>query len=202
MSTLPTSPAFQSVSIKTNNPNITTISTSGRRQVKTQQSQFWSFTAAYPPMTRSQFAPIMAFVTKMRGAVTPFTMILPDYSTTDGAFTNQACTTTNDESIGATAIELTSGTVTQAGALKAGDFVRFQGTGGHNKVYMITDDVDFSSGSATMNIEPGLLVAVASGVTIDYIDVEFTVFLSNDVQEFNTGLASIATYELDMREAL
>ena len=197
--TLPTSPAFQSVTIKSNNPNIVTISTSGRRQVKTQQSQFFSFTAAYPPMTRTQFAPIMAFVTKQRGAFESFTMILPDYSTTNGAFTNQACTTTNSETIGATAIELTSGSVTQAGALKAGDFVKFTG---HNKVYMITSDVDFSSGSATMNIEPGLLVAVGSGVTIDYTDVEFTVFLSNDVQEFNTGLASVATYEIDMREAL
>ena len=198
--TLPTSPAFQSVSIKTNNPNITTISTSGRRQVKTQQSQFWSFTAAYPPMNRSQFGPIAAFVTKQRGAFESFTMILPDYSTTSGALTTQSVTTTNSEALGATAIELSVGaSLTLSGALKAGDFVKFTG---HNKVYMIVDDVDFSGGSATMNIEPGLVVAVGSGVVIDYKDVEFTVFLSNDVQEFNTGLASIATYELDMREAL
>ena len=66
--TLPTSPAFQSVTIKSNNPNIVTISTSGRRQVKTQQSQFWSFTASYPPLTRSQWAPIAAFVVKQRGS--------------------------------------------------------------------------------------------------------------------------------------
>ena len=197
--TLPTSPAFQSVTIKSNNPNITTISTSGRRQVKTQQSQFWSFTAAYTPMNRSQWAPIAAFVVKQRGAYESFTMILPDYSTTNGALTTQAVTTTNSETIGATAIELTSGSIDLTGALKAGDFVKFTG---HNKVYMIVDDVDFSSGSATMNIEPGLVVAVNSGVQIDYKDVEFTVFLGNDVQEFNTGLASIATYELDMREAL
>tara|TARA_R110000823_G_scaffold309946_1_gene434557 strand:- start:37 stop:639 length:603 start_codon:yes stop_codon:yes gene_type:complete len=197
--TLPTSPAFQSVTIKSNNPNIVTISTSGRRQVKTQQSQFWSFTASYPPLTRSQWAPIAAFVVKQRGSFESFTMILPDYSTTNGAFTSQAVTTVNSEALGATAIELSAGSTTQTGALKAGDFVKFVG---HNKVYMIVDDVNFSGGSATMNIEPGLTVAVSSGVAIDYIDVEFTVFLSNDVQEFNTGLASIATYELDMREAL
>jgi hypothetical protein len=197
--TLPTSPAFQSVSIKTNNPNITTISTSGRRQVKTQQSQFWSFTAAYPPMKRSEFGPIAAFVTKQRGAYESFTMILPDYSTTNGALTTQAVTTVNTEAIGATAIELSAGSIDLTGALKAGDFVKFTGA---NKVYMVVDDVDFSSGSATMNIEPGLTTSVSSGVQIDYKDVEFTVFLGNDVQEFNTGLASVATYELDMREAL
>lgn len=197
--TLPTSPAFQSVTIKSNNPNITTISTSGRRQVKTQQSQFWSFTAAYPPMNRSQWAPIAAFVVKQRGAYESFTMILPDYSTTNGALTTQAVTTVNTEAIGATAIELSAGSIDLTGALKAGDFVKFTGA---NKVYMVVDDVDFSSGSATMNIEPGLTTSVSSGVQIDYKDVEFTVFLGNDVQEFNTGLASIATYELDMREAL
>lgn len=197
--TLPTSPAFQSVSIKTNNPNITTISTSGRRQVKTQQSQFWSFTAAYPPMNRSQFGPIAAFVTKQRGAFESFTMLLPDYSTTSGALTTQAVTTVNSETLGATAIELSAGIIDLTGALKAGDFVKFAD---HNKVYMIVDDVNFISGSATMNIEPGLVKTVPSGVQIDYKDVEFTVFLGNDVQEFNTGLASIVTYELDMREAL
>ena len=33
---LPTSPAFQSVNMKNNQPNLVTVSTSGRKQVKTQ----------------------------------------------------------------------------------------------------------------------------------------------------------------------
>ena len=205
--TLPTSPSFSSVVIKSNNPNIVTMSTSGRRQVKTQQTQFWSFTGKFPPLTRSQWGPIAAFVVKQRGSYESFTMILPEYSTTYGALTTEPVTIVNTETIGATAIELTSGSLTMPGALKAGDFIKFAGVGsppvgGHNKVYMVVDDVDFSGGTATMNIEPGLVSVVATTMILDYKDVEFTVFLPNDVQEFNTGLASIATYELDMREAL
>jgi hypothetical protein len=197
--TLPTSPAFRSVTIKSNNPNITTISTSGRRQVKTQQAQFWSFTASYPPMKRSDWAPIAAFIMQQRGAYESWTVLLQDYSNTQGNLTTQSVTTTNTEAIGSTTIELTSGSLTQTDALKAGDFIKFNN---HNKVYMVTGDVDFSSGSATMNIEPGLLVSVSSATSIDYNDVEWTVFLTNDVQEFNTGLANVVEYELEFREAL
>ena len=196
---LPTSPAFQSVNIKNNQPNLVTISTSGRKQVKTQQAQFFSFTGSYPPLTRAQFGPIAAHIMKQKGAVTDFEVIIPEYSTTNGALTSQAVTLTNSETIGATVIELTAGSLTLPGALKAGDFVRFQG---FTKVHMVTADVDFSSGSATMNIEPGLLNAVSSGQTIDYKDVKFTVFLENPVQEFQTGLAGLVRYELDMREAI
>ena len=196
---LPTSPAFQSVNIKNNQPNLVTISTSGRKQVKTQQAQFFSFTASYPPLTRAQFGPIAAHIMKQKGAVTDFEVIITEYSTTNGALTTQAVTLTNTESVGATVIELTAGSLTLPGALKAGDFVRFQG---FTKVHMVTADVDFSSGSATMNILPGLFNSVSSGQTIDYKDVKFTVFLENPVQEFQTGLAGLVRYELDMREAI
>lgn len=196
---LPTTPAFQSVNIKNNQPNLVSISTSGRKQVKSQQAQFWSFTASYPPLTRTQFGAIAGHLAKQRGALNDFTVILPEYSTTSGALTTEPVTLTNGESVGATVIELTSGSLNMTGALKAGDFVRFEN---FTKVYMVTEDVNFVGGSATMNIEPGLLNASVSGDTLDYKDVEFTVFLESNVQEFQTGLAGLVQYEFDMREAI
>jgi len=196
---LPTTPAFQSVNIKNNQPSLVSISTSGRKQVKSQQAQFWSFTAVYPPMTRTQFGSIAGHLAKQRGALNDFTVRLPEYSTTSGALTTEPVTLTNSESVGATQIELTSGSLNMTGALKAGDFVRFEN---FTKVYMVTEDVDFVGGSATMNIEPGLLNASVSGDTLDYKDVEFTVFLESNVQEFQTGLANLVRFEFDMREAI
>ena len=199
---LPTSPAFQRVNMKSTQPNLVTISTSGRKQVKTQQSQFFSFTATYPPMTRAQYGPIAAHIMKQKGSVTDFEVILPEFSTTNGALTTQLVELVNSETVGATVIELKSSVGSVAnltGALKAGDYVRFEG---FTKVYMVTADVNFSSGTATMNIEPGLLNAVAADKDLDYKDVPFTVFLENPVQEFQTGLANIVQYELDMREAI
>ena len=203
---LPTSPAFAGITIKNNQPNITTISTSGRRQVKSQQTQFWSFNAAYPAMKRSDWAPIAAFIAKQRGSTESFTVVLPEYSYTQGNLTTQTVSTVNNETAGATQIEVTSSALTQTDSLKAGDFIRFKHASdpnqGYNKVYMVTDDVDFASGQATINIEPGLTSDVAAGYLVQYNGVEFTVFLPNDVQEFNTGLGNMVEYELEMREAL
>jgi hypothetical protein len=197
--TLPTSPAFQTLTINNNQPNLITVTSSGRRQVKSQASQFWSFTCNYPPMKRSDCAPIAAFVTKQKGATENFTVILPEYSNTQGALTTQTVDVNATEPVGETSIALSSGSINQTDALKAGDFVKFSN---HNKVYMVTDDVDFSSGSATMNIEPGLLVGVSSSDDLVYKNVEFTVFLNSDVQEWSTGLANIVEYELEVREAI
>ncbi len=197
--TLPTSPAFQTLTINNNQPNLITITSSGRRQVKSQASQFWSFSCNYPPMKRSDWAPIAAFVTKQRGATENFTVILPEYSNTQGALTTETVDVGATEPVGETSIALSSGSIDTTDALKAGDFVKFSN---HNKVYMVTDDVDFSSGSATMNIEPGLLVGVSSSDDLVYKNVEFTVFLNNDVQEWSTGLANIVEYELEVREAI
>ena len=200
--TLPGSPKFQQVTISNNQPNLVTVTSSGRRQVKSQAAQFWSFNCKYPPMKRSDWAPIAAFITKQRGATENFTMVVPEYSNTQGALTSQIVNVTTTEPVGETAIALNSGSLTQTGALKAGDFVRFSN---HNKVYMVTDDVDFSSGTATMNIEPGLLVSVSNTPvqnTLVYNSVDFTVFLASDVQEWNTGLANIVEYELELREAI
>ena len=196
--TLPSSPAFNSLTIKSNNPNIVTISTSGRRQVKTQQSQYWSFVASYPAMKRSEWAPIAAFVVKQRGAYESWTVVLPDYSDTNGALNTESVTVDGNHGIGDTSITV-NGPTTLSGALKAGDFIKFAD---HNKVYMVTEDVNFSGGGSTINIEPGLQVAVSTTTAVEYKDVEFTVFLTNDVQEFNTGLAGVVQYEIEFREAL
>ena len=153
-------------------------------------------------MTRAQYGPIAAHIAKQRGALIDFEVLIPEFSTTTGALTTQLVEIASGASVGATSISLKSSVGSVAnltGALKAGDFVRFEG---FTKVYMVTADVNFSSGTATMNIEPGLLNAVAADKDLDYKDVVFTVFLENPVQEFSTGLANLVQYELDFREAI
>jgi hypothetical protein len=196
--TLPTTPSFSTLNLRSNDSTQTTRTVNGRQISRSNDTQFWSFTASYPPMTRAQAGPIMAFIVSQRGQFGTFTVVLPEYGTTAGALGSQTVTTTNSENAGTKTIELTSGSLTLTGALKAGDLVKFN----HNKVYMVMSDVDFTSGSATMTIEPGLVAAVSSGVTLDYNDVEMTCRLSNDAQEFTTGLANIMRYELDVVEDL
>jgi hypothetical protein len=102
-------------------------------------------------------------------------------------------------SAGATSITL-GGTGT--GTLKAGDFIKFAN---HDKVYMVVaDQADISTG--TLTIEPPLTTAVSSS-TIVYDNVPFTVYLTNDIQEF--GVVGndkdgnlLYQFEIDLEEAL
>ncbi len=192
--------AFNSVSIKNNSPAISTVSSSGRVQVKSQLAQYWSFNATLPTMTRAQWAPIAGFIMEQRGTFFPFTIRIPEYKDTLGALTTETVTINGAHSAGDTSVALSSTTLTQTDSLKAGDFVNFLGD--HNKTYMVTADVDFSGGSATLNIEPGLAIDVSGGETLIYKDVAFTVRLDNTTQEWNMGLASTVGYEIDFREAL
>jgi len=196
---LPTSPKFSSVNLKTIDPTIVTTASSGRRQVKTQNTQFWSMSITYPTMTRSEWSPIAAFIMEQRGARFPFTVVLPEYSTTQGALSTQTVTVNGAHSAGDTTIVLAeSASASISNALKAGDFIKFAN---HNKVYMVVADMSFSSGAATVTIEPGIVVDVPSTTAVTYKDVPFTVYLTDDT-EWSLGLASTVGYELELREAL
>lgn len=195
---LPTSPKFSSVNLKTIDPTIVTTASSGRRQVKTQNTQFWSMSITYPTMTRSEWSPIAAFIMEQRGARFPFTVVLPEYSTTQGALTTESVTVNGAHSAGDTTIVLQQASLSQTNSLKAGDFIKFAN---HNKVYMVVADMSFSSGAATVTIEPGIVVDVPSTTAVTYKDVPFTVYLTDDT-EWSLGLASTVGYELELREAL
>jgi len=198
--TLPSTPGFSALNLSSNNATQTSRTVNGRVISRSNDTQFWSFTASYPAMTRAQAGPLMAFIVSLKGQFNSFTAVLPEYSTTAGALTGQAVTTTQNEAVGATEIEVTCASVTtQTGALKAGDLIKFDN---HNKVYMIISDVDIASNLATMTIEPGLIVATDSGATVDYIDVQMTCRLSNDIQEFTTSTNNLLRYELDVVEDL
>tara|TARA_B100001057_G_C22345484_1_gene754959 strand:- start:2 stop:607 length:606 start_codon:yes stop_codon:yes gene_type:complete len=198
--TLPSTPGFAALNLSSNHPTQTTKAVNGRVLSRTQDGQFFSFTASYPPMSRQQSGAIMAFIVSQKGQAGSFTAVLPEYSTTAGALTGQAITTGANEAVGSTSIELVSGAIsTLANALKAGDLVKFSN---HAKVYMVMADVTIGSGIATMTIEPGLILATNSGATLDYIDVQMTCRLSNDVQEFTTSTNNLLRYELDVIEDL
>ena len=204
--TLPTSPSFQTLNIKSNTFTSITAPITGRAVRKTQGVQLWSFTASYPADKRSVYAPLMAFIVKQQGQFETFTAKLPEYSDTNGALDKTTQTMLINNAGGynvgtkalAVSVSPTGGVTT--GALKAGDFIGF---GFHNKVYMLTADLDLDgAGLGTLQIEPGLIDTVANDETVVYGDVQFTCRLSEDIQEFSAGLGNLVRYELDIIEDL
>jgi len=188
----PTTPVPRSAKISSQQNTIVSVTSSGRKQARQIDGQRFTITLQYPPMSRSEFSPIKAFIMKQRSQLESFTVIPP--ATESDAQGTASGTPTGTASAGATSITLGG---SGSGTLKAGDYIKFAN---HNKVYMVvTDQSDISTG--TITIEPPLTTAV-SGANITFDDVPFTVSLTSDIQEYNIGTTNLYVYELDVVEVL
>ena len=188
---------FETLGIKSSQDTILSKSVSGKKLSRQIDGQRWAFTARIITAKRSDvYGELMAFIIKQRSGKENFTIIPPEVEDARGTASGAPHGTA---SAGATSITL-GGTGT--GTLKAGDFIKFAN---HDKVYMVVaDQSDISTGSLT--IEPPLTTAVSSS-DITYDNVPFTVYLTNDIQEFGIVGADkdgnlLYQFEFDVEEAL
>jgi len=189
--TYPTTPVFSAVNLQSEYFNLASQTISGRMQVRNIGGQRFSFSASYPPMTRAEFQPVMAFIMKQRGMAETFTIVLPEVSSVSGSATGTMAANAAG-AVGDTDIAVDGIT----GDLKAGDVFKFAG---HDKVYMATAD---RSGAGSLYFEPALIATVSDNEVITYDDVPFTVRLSRDVQEFSVSTDLSYRYEVDFVEAI
>ena len=196
--TFPISSAnFKTLGIKSIQDTILSKSISGKKLSRQIDGQRWAFTASIITAKRSDvYGDLMAFIVKQRSGKENFTIIPPEIEDARGTASG---TPNGTASAGATSITI-GGSAT--GTLKAGDFIKFAN---HDKVYMVVaDQADISTG--TLTIEPPLVTAVSS-TNIQYDNVPFTVYLTNDVQEFGAVGADhngnvLYQFEIDVEEAL
>ena len=189
--TYPTSPVFTSANFRSEFFNLSSQTISGRTQVRNIGGQRFAFSAAYPPMTRAEFAPVMGFIMAQRGMAETFTIVLPEVSSSSGSVFGTIYSAAAG-SIGDTSIAVDGFT----GTLKAGDVFKFAN---HAKVYMATADL---SGSGTLSFQPALVAAVSDNEVITHDNVPFTVRINNDVQEYSIATDLSYSYEVDFIEAI
>jgi len=192
--TYPTTPEFASVGFGSEQKTITSTTDSGKMFAVQVDGQRFKFSASYPPMSRSDFSPVYAFIMKQRSQKETFQIALPDLKNAKGDVSGTVLVN-GIHSAGDTTIDIDGMT----GTLKAGDFVKF---GGHSKVYMVVAEATASAGATTITIEPPLRSALADDEAITYDGIEFTVRLTNDIQEFNTNDLDTYRFEVDFIEAL
>jgi len=192
--TFPTTPEFRSIGFSSEQKTITSTTDSGKMFAVQVDGQRFKFSASYPPMTRAEFAPVIAFIMKQRSQKETFQIALPDLKNAKGNVSGTVLVN-GVHSAGDTTIDVDGMT----GTIKAGDFVKFAG---HSKVYMVVTDATASAGAATLTIEPPLRSALADDEAVTYDGVEFTVRLTNDVQQFNTSDLDLYRFEVDFIEAL
>tara|TARA_Y100001973_G_scaffold46406_1_gene69250 strand:+ start:7347 stop:7955 length:609 start_codon:yes stop_codon:yes gene_type:complete len=199
--TLPNT-SFTAINLQSNQKTLFSETDSGKSFRRQVQGQRFSFTVSYPPMKRSDFAPIMAFIMKQRSRKEDFTITMPSYLNAQGNETGTLLVN-GSHSATDTTIAIDGFAGDGAGRLKAGDLLKFA----HDKVYMVIDDVTSSSNSATVTIEPPLRTALSDNSAVTYDSVPFKVHLTSDVQEFATTENDkdgnlLFTYEFDVIESL
>tara|TARA_R100000353_G_scaffold65471_1_gene50891 strand:- start:1247 stop:1855 length:609 start_codon:yes stop_codon:yes gene_type:complete len=193
---------FEAINLQSNQKTLFSETDSGKSFRRQIQGQRFSFTISYPPMKRSDFAPIMAFIMKQRNRKEDFTITMPSYLNAQGNETGTLLVN-GSHSASDTTIAIDGFAGDGAGRLKAGDLLKFA----HDKVYMVVEDVTSSSNSATVTIEPPLRTALADNSGVTYDSIPFKVHLTSDVQEFQTNQNDadgnlLFTYEFDVIESL
>ena len=197
--TFPSSPAPRDVAISTNQNTIVTTTASGRRQARQIDGQKFRLRVRFPVMTRSEFAPILAFIMKQRSQMESFQYIPPTIDDSLGS-ASTVISVAGAISAGATSCSIDGMGNNLTGVLKAGDLFRFTG---QNKVYMCVADVSSNgSGAGTLTFEPPLRSNVADNAVLIYSNVDFTVGLTGDIQEFTIGTENYFQYEIDLIEVL
>jgi hypothetical protein len=197
--TFPTSPAPRDVAISSNQNTIVTTTASGRRQARQIDGQRFRLRLRFPVMSRSEFAPILAFIMKQRSQMESFQYTPPTIDDAQGS-ASTVISVAGAISAGVTTCLIDGMGNSLMGVLKAGDFFRFTGQA---KVYMCVADVDSNgSGAGTLTFEPPLRANVADNAVIIYDNVDFTVGLTGDIQEFTIGTENYFQYEIDLIEVL
>ena len=194
----PTSIVPKSVKITSMQTTLVSTSISGRRQARQLQNQKWKLRATFPPLTRTQFNEVFAFVVKQRGRKENFTFTPPIFDDALGTETGSVLVN-GGHSVGDTTIAMDGFASDGAGRFKAGDFIKFNT---HDKVYMVVTDVTSSSNAATVTIEPPLTTALNNNDSVTYDGVPFTVALTNDIQEIQLQNTGLFQYEIDMIEVI
>jgi hypothetical protein len=190
---------FESINWQSNSNTLITTTLTNKSFTKDLGGQFWSFTLKSVPLTRDQFGPITAFISKQRGTFDTFTVVPPIIGTSNGTFSNDGTKlpVTTTAAVGDNSITITP---SGSGTLKSGDIIKFAN---HTKVYMLTADVTLVNGVAnTIDIFPNLLTEVSSSTNTVTENVPLTVRFANDAQEFKLGVDNVYEYELDVAEAL
>jgi hypothetical protein len=217
---------FTSVTIKNTSPTITSIAVNGQRQSKSLPAQYWQLSLEYGHLTREQFNEIMGFLSKQRGSLFQFNIIVPDLSRPSGsvrlvmeALNKKGGLTThtnyfsgnnkirlNADASFPTWTEFNTFYGAQASAQRAvgfrpGDFIRFAN---HSKVYQITENTAYSGVNFFSDVQffPALQSDVPIGTAVTVYDVPFEVFNTNDTQEYSYGVGDRNKIILEVQEAL
>ena len=150
---LPTSPNYQSVTLRAVNQNTTSSSPfTYRQQIVSHGGQRWEASLTLPPMKRDQAAAWKSALTSLKGSLGTFYLGDPNYPIPRGSLRSSAASVgiTVDGFAGNSFMDLTMQDTSDT--LKAGDYLQV-GTGINSKLHMILQDI---TGNGSVEVWPDL----------------------------------------------
>lgn len=195
--TLATDIGFTAVNFKQSNITKITQTASGRSIRLSNATTLWQGTLQFVPGTQAEYRPIQAFFAKARGPLNDFFVQIPGVSNFIGTDGSSTLTVNAAASAGATSITISVSGGTSV--IQAGNVIKFAN---HNKVYMVVTTVTAASGNNTFVIEPPLVQACPLTTAVTYKDVSFTVFATNELQEFQYTNDGLVAYRVDIQETI
>jgi len=184
-----------------------TQTASGRSVRVSNATTLWGGSIEFSPMTQSQAKQMSGFLSKARGPLNDFYVVIPGASEFHGVANNAPVFTVNGAfAAGSTSISVTgtAGTGSIAGTYwPPGMVIRFAS---HDKVYMVTNDVNnlvwSTTSNKTVTIEPPLVSAITTTSVIEYDNVPFKVFATSDLQEYQYTNDGLVGYRIDVQETI
>ena len=179
-------------------PTIINRTLSGRETRTIQQTPRFVIAAEYNTQDITNRRLIEGHVGLASGPLNDFDLNLPvGYKDTQGDITG-TIETTSGASAGATSIGITTPSFSSGTALKAGDYIRFNG---QTKVYIVTEDVAITSNAGTMNIFPALQADIGTGIEMDFNDVQIRVRYNADI-EHSVRASGFSDIEIEFIEVV
>jgi len=181
---------FRNVNIQSVTRTRISETISNKTQRKSVGGQHWALTLQSHNLTQAEMSELYSFLVKQNGQFDSFLFVPPKHGSTRSTNASGTPTVIDDFAAGLVLIKAQGG----SGSLKKGDFIKFSN---HDKIYMLVEDVDQDASSEdAFEIFPPLTQAITNSTTIQYNDVPFTVYLTNDRTAFKTGIDG--TYQIDV----
>jgi hypothetical protein len=164
-------------------PTLISTNQSLKQQVRTRGGQRWKIELDYLNRTRSQMAPLRAFMLSLRGQFNTCTFAMPAGSLDTSLGSWAGAPKVNGASQLGRSILCKGFTPSQTGVAKADDFVQFASD---LKVYVVVADANSDgSGNATLSIEPALMQSPADNSSLVFgTSILFTLASEADLIEF------------------
>ena len=184
-----------SVQVELISRTVRTTSLSGRQQVRSFGTSYYTVAVSFPPLIEEDFEQIKAKLTSLRGGIGTFTLATKP-------FTNKRVSSRTDanEGIGSssTAIGATSITTSNSNEFKPGEYFKFSGPSGHTKVYQV-----ITCSGTTLTFEPFLQAVVTNSHHIDSGSaMEMTCRLADDNVSYSQGADGLTRISFKAIEAI